>query len=431
MSRKPPQPLQDILLASEIVPTIKRLLASESSLLDSLTTTIPPSEATYANVILPIQQSQDATQGAAGVYAMLRYSGPDASTQAAVAEAQRLWAEAGAEQVKRRDVYALVQAVRDQNEDLDGEGRRVLEDMWLEFRHAGHGALDQEGVGTYLARRTRIEELKREFQANLAKDHGGLWFEEEELSGVPEAECSRWRREAGRVFVKLDRAGYDAVLSRADDPATRKRMHLAYEDRLRENVPLYKEMLLLRDENARVLGYDDHAALRIRRRTAPSTVWVGEFLARLSEQLLPHGKKEVAQLAALKKRHTGEEGIMAWDYYYYARLLEEEAAVDQDLVSEYFPLRHTLQAMLDLFRAFLGLEFAPVPRGELEGKIWAEEVEVWAVWEGRGDKKGEFVGYLYADVLYREGKYRGNCNVNLQCVRLSGKMRGECVLMGV
>ncbi|KAL0939540.1 peptidase family M3 [Colletotrichum truncatum] len=71
--------------------------------------------------------------------------------------------------------------------------------------------------------------------------------------------------------------------------------------------------------------------------------------------------------------------------------------------------------MLGLFNEFLGLEFVPVPPQDLEGKLWAPDVEAWGVWEGRGERKGEFVGYLYTDVLWREGKYRGNCNVNLQC----------------
>lgn len=362
---------------------------------------------------------------------MLRYSGPpDKATRDAVAQAQKLWTAADAERLKRADVFALVQAVWERDEEgVSEEGRRVVEDMWLEFRHAGHGVLDQEGVEGYLSRRTRIEELKREFQANLSKDHGGVWFEQGELSGVPDVESSRWRRESGKVFAKLDRAGYDAVVSYADSPKTRRRMHLAYEDRLQENVRLYKQILVLRDENARVLGYDSHAAFRIRRRTAPSTGWVRDLLTRLSEQLLPHGRREVSRLAALKKQHLerlGEkagEGIMAWDYYYYTRLLESESALDQDLVSEWFPLRHTLQSMLDLFHSFLGLEFIPIPKEELEGKIWAEGVEVWAVWEGRGEQKGEFVGYLYADVLCREGKYRGNCNVNLQCVGSSFERR--------
>ncbi|KAF9873525.1 hypothetical protein CkaCkLH20_08984 [Colletotrichum karsti] len=423
MPLKPPQPLQQILAADDIIPTIQRVLAAQTAVRDAVTSTVAPADARYANVIAPLQAVDDANQGATGVFTMLRYSGPDAATRAAVEEAAGLWAAAGAERLKRRDVYELVRAVRERGEVLGYEERSVLEDVWLEFRHAGHGVLGEEGIGAYLARRERIEGLKREFHKNLRGEVGGLWFEAGELEGVPRQEVAGWKGEDGKVFVPLERAACDAILRHADDAETRRRFYVAYDNRLEENVPVYKEMLILRDENARLLGYRSHADFRVTMRTAPSTEWVERFLLRLSEELMPQGRREMARLREKKRAHLGgggEEEIMPWDYDYYTRLLQEEADVDHELVSEYFPLRHTLSSMLGLFREFLGLEFVPVPEEDLVGKLWAEEVEVWGVWEGRGERKGEFVGYLYADVLWREGKYRGNCNVNLQCGYVNG-----------
>ncbi|KAK1843255.1 metallopeptidase [Colletotrichum chrysophilum] len=417
MARKPPQPLEPMLSADEIVPLIKRLIAEQSSIRDTLVKTVSLSEACYQNVIAPIQAVDDAIQGGASVYAMLRYSGPDELTREAVQEAQELWSAAGGENLKRKDVYKLVQAVKDKNEDLGYEERKILEDMWSQFRRAGHGALDIEQIKTYLRRRERIEELKRDFQNNLSGKGTGLWFEKDELEGVSAQEMARWKEEDGKMFVPLERGDNEAVQRYANNPETRKRMVAAYDVRLVENVPLYKEMIILRDENARMLGYKNHADFRIRERTAPSTEWVDEFLNRLIKDLLPKGKGEIERLEAKKRSHLAveEAEILPWDYQYYTRLLEEEANVEHELISEYFPLQHTLSSMLGLFNQFLGLEFVPVPEEDLVGKLWAENIEVWSVWEGRGESKGEFVGYLYADIIWREGKYRGNCNVNLQC----------------
>ncbi|KAK2770753.1 metallopeptidase [Colletotrichum kahawae] len=418
MARKPPQPLQQMLSADEIVPLIKRFIAEQSSIRDTLVKTISPSEARYQNVIVPIQAVDDAIQGEAGVYAMLRYSGPDEPTRDAVQEAQELWSAAGGENLKRKDVYELVQAVKDKNEDLGYEERKVLEDVWSQFRRAGHGALDEEQIKTYIGRRERIEELKREFQNNLSGKGSGLWFEKDDLEGVSPQEMARWKEEDGKMCVPLERGDNEAIQRYAKSPETRKRMYAAYDVRLSENVPLYKEMIILRDENARMLGYKNHADFRIRERTAPSTEWVDEFLEKLIKDLMPKGKKEIERLEAKKRSHLAveETEILPWDYQYYTRLLEEEANVEHELISEYSPLRHTLSSMLGLFNQFLGLEFVPVPEEDLVGKLWAENIEVWSVWEGRGERNGEFVGYLYADIIWREGKYRGNCNVNLQCV---------------
>lgn len=45
-------------------------------------------------------------------------------------------------------------------------------------------------------------------------------------------------------------------------------------------------------------------------------------------------------------------------------------------------------------------------------------MEAWSVWDDRTEHKGEFIGYLFADILYRNGKYKGNQNVNPQAVSM-------------
>ncbi|KAK1638860.1 peptidase family M3 [Colletotrichum phormii] len=436
MLRQPPQPLARVLAVDEIIPTVQRVLATQRAAREHAAATITPSEATFANTIAPLLRADDETQGETGSFSVPRFSGPDKATREAVEEGMRLWSASTAERLRMKGVYELVNAVRERDEKgLGDEERRVVRDLWLDYRGAGHGVLDGKGIEVYLERRERIEELKRAFRKNLYDGSGGLWFTEMELEGVPRAEMERWKvglddvpEERGKRFITLERADYDAVLRYARDPETRRRVYVAFDNRFPENVPLFKEMLILRDENARILGYGSHADFRIERRVAPSTEWVEGFLGRLSKGLEPRGREEMARVAERKRVDLGirgdtvggekesEEGkILPWDFEYYTRLLEEEADVDQEMISEYFPLNHTLSAMLGLFSDFLGLEFEPVPKRDLVGKIWDEEVQVWAVWEGRGERKGGFVGYLYADVLWREGKYRTACNVNLQC----------------
>ncbi|KAK6226540.1 peptidase family m3 [Colletotrichum tabaci] len=433
MSRNPPQPLATIPRADEIVPMVKRILATQRAAREHAAATIPPAEATFASAIAPFLAADDSTQGETGIFTLLRFSGPDKATREAVEEGLRLWSASTAERLRMTEVYHLVQAVRDRNEDLGYEEKRILEDLWLDYREAGHGTLDDEGIAVYLQRRERVEKLKEDFRRNLYQGGGGLWFDEAELEGVPLQETEKWKlgreevsEERGKRFVTLERADYDAVLRHARDPETRRRMYLASDNRFPENVPLFKEMLVLRDENARLLGYKSHADFRMERKVAPSTEWVEGFLGRLREELMPRGREEMKRLEAKKREHLKKLGgltagsedeakVLPWDFEYYTRLLEEEAEVDKNSIAEYFPLRHTLSAMLDLFTAFLGLEFVSIPEEDLAGNVWDKAVEVWSVWEGRGERKGEFVGYLYADILWREGKYRTACNVNLQC----------------
>ncbi|TEA18317.1 Saccharolysin [Colletotrichum sidae] len=419
--RKPPQALQSILKADEIIPTVKSILAEQTAVRAHIASSITPSQATFANTVAPCMAVDDKTQGVSGVCGMLRYSGPDEDTRRAVRAAHELWEAASAERLASRKFFELLDAVRRRadagEEELGHEERKVLEDLWGDYRLAGHGTLDGDEITVFLERRRRVEEVKVEIQENLKKQEAETWFAEKELEGVREEDMKRWEAKDGGRVVLLARASYDAVMKYAHDEDVRRRMFVAYENRYEKNVALYKSLLILRDENARLLGYGSHADLRVEKRTAPSVEWVQEFMERLGEELLPRGRQEVERLRDRKSKHLGEDGVemMPWDFAYYTRLLEKEADVDHGLIAEYFPLQHTLSSMLGLFTEFLGLEFVPVPEGELEGKLWADDIVVWSVWEGRGERKGEFVGYLYADVLRREGKYRGNCNVNLQC----------------
>jgi len=78
-------------------------------------------------------------------------------------------------------------------------------------------------------------------------------------------------------------------------------------------------------------------------------------------------------------------------------------------------------AMLDVFASCLQIRFTPIQKSLLQGCTWHEDVEAWSLWDDREDSEGEFIGYLYTDLLERPNKYKGNQCVNLQCVSaLSG-----------
>jgi len=71
--------------------------------------------------------------------------------------------------------------------------------------------------------------------------------------------------------------------------------------------------------------------------------------------------------------------------------------------------------------------FVPVAKEELDGHVWHEDVGVYSVWEGDDqseDPAGGFIGYLYTDLLVRDGKYHGNQNVGLQSVSWPGCIVG-------
>jgi len=110
--------------------------------------------------------------------------------------------------------------------------------------------------------------------------------------------------------------------------------------------------------------------------------------------------------------------FMPWDFIYYSAMLNKEVQVDHAAIAEYFPLRHTVSTMLDIFADCLQLRFEPIPKEELREPLWHEDVEAWEVSDERMESKGNFIGFLFADLLGRPNKYKGNQSVNLQPVRV-------------
>ncbi|KAK7726088.1 hypothetical protein SLS53_009541, partial [Cytospora paraplurivora] len=438
MARIPPQPLPRMLAANEIVPTMERIIANRKAVHEAVANTVMPETASFQNVIRPWLEAEDRDAGIWQVIDMYRYAAPDQATRDAAEEATRLMSERGFDHVLRRDLYLLVKGASERDDAPDEESKKAVSRLLREFEDVGHGKLSPEQRKKYLETRKEIDRLCQMFNQNLREKTEGIWFKPEELSGVAPSELEGFEvgtepHNLGKVFIDFSKRADRNLVSRyADNPETRERLHINNENKLAENVPLFRDIVILRDQNARLLGYKSHAEKRLQDRVAPSVQWVEEVLKQLRGELLPKGKEELDLLRAKKREHTGgavvTDEIMPWDFNYYKRLVEEQQQIDQDKVSEYFPLHTTVAAMLRLFASFFQLQFEPIDLADLERFTWHKDVEAWSVWDNRENQKGAFVGYLYSDILYRQGKYKGNQNVNLQPVSALHPAHGQSYL---
>lgn len=424
MSSRAPQPLPQMLAADEVVPTMRRIITEREAVRTLIASKVTPYNATFANVIQPWLEEEDANQGTEAVIDMYRYAGPDQESRDAAEEATRLMSECNARLALRHDLFLLVKAVADKEDCPNEECRKAVRDILREFTNVGHGKLGSDEIDILLNTRKEIDQLCQGFNRNLRENTEGAWFTPVELEGVPVEDIIRLTEDGkDGVFINFGkRADRLLVLRHAHSPATRKKLYLGNEQKLSENVAVFKTVVLLRDQNARLLGFKSHAEFKLQERLAASTEWVDEMLNSMREQLLPLGQGAMEQLKATKRTHlvrnhqSRDDEILPWDFHYYMRLLEDDKKVDHELISEYFPLQNTVLRMLELFESFLQLHFLPMAPDELAGKTWHEDEEAWSVWDERPGHTGDFIGYLFLDILYRSGKYKGNQNVNLQAV---------------
>lgn len=416
--------------AAQIMSTMESVIARFEQMHETMIRTVTPSNAFFANTFEPWARVSNETEADTGMIQLLGYVAADKETRDAADKAQRLLGFAHAAWMARSDLFVLLKAAAERDETLDPESRHWMEAKLRDFTTCGHGSLDESTMHAYIRQLSDIEDLKYRYNRNLMEENGGLWMDRQDLDGVPENELQKWKRDGGvnegKYFVPFANGGAKIVLSYACKESARRKIFLADEAKVPENVKLLQEITCLRDAQAKLLGYKSHGEFRIQGRAIKSVDSVEKLLAELRESLVPLGRLELEELQTLRmeslKTHdpfecSENDRLPPWDLAYYKRLRSLAASVDEEATSEYFPLGPTVTGMLAIFEPILMLRFVKIPQNELDrNSTWHESVEVWEAWDTEGN---DFLGFLYFDLLWREDKYKGSQNANIHCVSLT------------
>ena len=428
--QKPPQaPPLFTATPKTVISETKDMLGRTKELVDDIVGHINDKEATFQNVLVPMAQDENKQALESHILGFYQSVSTNSELRDASTEAEKLMDDFWIDMSMREDVFQLVDAVLKKKDKLDPESQRLLEK-----EHKGYV---QNGLTLPAGpKRDRFKEIKKrlsqlgiQFSKNLNEEKGGIWFAPEELHGVPGDVLSLLEKKDGKYWLTFKYPDLFPTLKYATHSETRKTVFIANENKCNQNVPLFKEAVVLRDEAARLLGYPNHAAYRIEDKMAKTPKTVDDFLGSLRGRLADGGVSEIETLKAMKKADVESRGekfderYFLWDHRFYDRMMEEnDYQLDQQLISEYFPLQTTIRGMLQIFEELFGLVFVEVVEKDRDaisetGKgsdiVWHDEVQVFSVWDDKGEGEG-FVGYLYLDLFPREGKYGHAANFNLQ-----------------
>ncbi|KAF1960807.1 zincin [Byssothecium circinans] len=451
--RKPPQlPPKFTATPSSLIEDTKRLIERSRSVQDSIVRDITADKATFENAILPVARDDNKMAIESHIIGFYQAVSTDKALRDASTEAEKLLDDFGIESSMREDIFTLVDAVLKKKEELEPESKRLLEKDHKSYIRNGLNVPAGPKRDRFKEIKKRLSEISIKFQKTLNEEQGGLWLTPEELSGVPEDLVSSLKKgegeNEGKVWLTFKYPDLFPTLKYAHDADVRKKIFIENENKCNDNVPLFREAIILRDEAARILGYNNHAEFRIEDKMAKLPKTVDDFLADLRTRLAPGGKKEIADLLKLKKQDLKERSIndgteeryFLWDHRYYDRLmLEKDFSLDQAIVAEYFPLQTTIQGMLKIFEELFGMTFIEIvgedraalaDGGKSSDIVWHEDVQIFSVWDDDSEGNG-FIGYLYLDLFPRDGKYGHAANFNLQpgYIDEQGKRRYPCTAL--
>jgi metallopeptidase MepB len=418
-----------------IIDDTKRLIEQSRKVQDQVVFGVQPEEASFANVLLPLAHDNNAMSLEMHILTFYQAVSTDKKLRDASSEASKLLDHFAIETAMREDLYQLVDSVLQKNESLDSESRQLLEKQHKDYIRNGLGLPARPQRDRFKEIQKRLSQLSIEFKKNLNEENGGIWFTPEELDGVPEDVLSGLEKgkceNEGKLRLTFKYPDVFPTLKYAKDAETRKRVAIANENKCNQNVPLFQEAMVLRDEAAHLLGYPNHAAFCIEEKMAKNAQTVDMFLGDLRSRLTAGGQRELEKLKKLKKADLESQGktfdghYFLWDHQFYDRMmLENEYLVNHQHIAEFFPLQKTIQGMLQILEELFGLLFEEIIGEErdkiaVSGKgsdiVWHEDVQIFSVWDDEQQGSG-FVGYLYLDLFPREGKYGHAADFILQPV---------------
>lgn len=296
--------------------------------------------------------------------------------------------------------------------DLAEDQMRALERRHLGFIRCG-AALAPEAKARMSEISERLATLHTLFGQNVLHDEKEwqLVLDQADLAGLPDsvraaaAQAAKERGLDGRWVITLSRSSVEPFLTFAARRDLRERAYAAWTrrgglDGAQDNRPLIVEILALRDEQARLLGFDNYAAYKLDDSMAKTTSAVEQLLARVWEPAKHKAAEECALLQEEARREGMNEPIAPWDWRYYAeKVRKSRYALDEAEVNPYFGLDNMIEAAFHTANRLFGVTF----EARTDLPVYHPDVRVFEVKDGEGRP----VGLFLQDNFARSGKRSG------------------------
>lgn len=298
---------------------------------------------------------------------------------------------------------------------LSEEEKRITTARYNNF--VGSGAtLDDAGKKRFAEINQRLAELHRQFGANVLADEENyvLYLEDSQLDGLPDsfvkaaAGMAERRGEEGKFAVTNSRSSMDPFLTYSTNRDLREKVWNTYYNRgdngdEYDNNAVIKEILSLRHERVKMLGFDNYAQWRLQDRMAKTPENAMTLMEKVWPAALARVSEEVADMQAIADQEGAGIKIAPWDYRFYAeKVRKAKYALDSNEVKQYLQLDKLRDAMFYVAGRLFNFEFSEVPEGSVP--VFHEDVSVWEV---KDITSGKLVGLWYLDPFARQGKRSG------------------------
>jgi oligopeptidase A len=403
-------PLFDQIKPEHVNEAVDALLTEAAKALDTVTDSAFPSE--WQAIAKVLDVNTERLSRAWGAVSHLNSVADTPELRAAYNDAlpkvTEFWTRLGADE----RLYAKYKAV--QTDALDTAQQQALKNALRNFVLGG-AELQGDAKTRYAAIQERMAELSQKFSENAldATDRFALYVEKETLEGVPDdvintARAAAEKEGKGGYKLTLKMPCYLPVMQFAKSSDLRHQLYRAYVTRASDqasnefaaldNSALIKEILQLREEEAKLLGFQNYAVVSVATKMADSPAKVISFLRDLAQRARPFAEKDLADMRQFATAHLDLQNPQAWDWPYIGEKLKEARySFSEQEVKQYFTAPKVLQGLFKIIETLFEVEIH-----EDKAPVWHPAVGFYRI-----ERKGQLVGQFYLDPPARAGKRGG------------------------
>jgi oligopeptidase A len=405
-----------------VKPAITQLLAEGRRLVETLLA--EQTRYTWKNLVEPLEAMEDRISRAWSPVSHMNSVINTTAIRDAYNACLPLLSEYGTEMGQHVGLYRAYRQIADGDEyqRLDTAQRKVIDNALRDFRLSGI-ELDPAARQRFKAIMQELSMLTSRYSDNVL-DATNAWYkqvtDEALLAGLPASARSLARQQAGQrkldgwVF-NLEFPSYFPVITYADNRALREELYTAYVTRasdqgpnagMWDNAALMDQILALRYEAARLLGFANYAERSLATKMAESTDHVMDFLNDLASHSRPAAIRELEEVREFAAATDALQDLQAWDIPYYSeKLRQQKYAISQEELKPYFPEPHVITGLFAIVQQLYGLKIEAVSGVD----TWHQDVEYYRIRDAAGDIRGEFYLDLYARSRKRGGAWMDEC----------------------
>ncbi|MCW3782675.1 M3 family metallopeptidase [Defluviimonas salinarum] len=369
--------------------------------------------ANFANTVEALELAEEALDRVSAVFFNLAGAESTPEREALQRDLAPKLAAFASEVTMNAALFARIEALWAARDTLglNAEQARVLELYRRMFVRAG-AALDEAGRARMAAVKERLAVLSTAFTQNLLADERdwAMPLAEADLAGLPDfvvaaAKAAAEERGAGGHMLTLNRSLVVPFLQFSSRRDLRETAYAAWVARgesggATDNRAIATEILALREERAKLLGYESFAAYKLEPEMAKTPEAVRDLLMRVWEPAKGKAEADAAVLTAMMHADGINGDLEAWDWRYYAekrRLSEHE--LDEGELKPYFGLETMIEAAFDCAARLFGLAFRP-----LDVALYHPDARAWEVTRD-GNHLAVFIGDYFARASKRSGAW--------------------------